>query len=119
MSHHRPLGSAQRGLGEWLWQRLTAIYLVFFILYVFIRLLIAPIATHDAWRAWLTGGGMRIALMLGLISALWHAWIGLRSVCMDYLHPGGLKFIVQILIGAGLLALLFWSGGIVIEGLRP
>lgn len=107
--------SAHTGTGEWLWQRFSAIYIGAFALYLGARLLLAPIAGYDDWRAWLSGGLVRLGFALFMVSLLIHAWTGLRSVYIDYLHPLGLRFAVSFLTGLGLIALGLWSARVLLS----
>ena len=58
----RDLGSARAGLYAWLAQRISALYIAGFSLFVTLRLLMYPIDGYDAWRAWLSGAAVRLAL---------------------------------------------------------
>ena len=115
----RDLGSARAGLYSWLAQRITALYVAGFSLFVALRLMLYPIDGYDAWRTWLSAGVMRLALTVFLIAIFVHAWVGMRSVWMDYLRPSAWRFGISLLTGLGLLALALWSGQIVLLDLRP
>ncbi len=118
MSMH-DLGSARAGLYAWLAQRITAVYIAAFTLFVTLRLLISPIDGYTAWRAWLSSGTMRLTLAVFLIAIFVHAWVGMRSVWMDYLRSSAWRFSLGMLTGLGLLALVLWSAQIVFWDLRP
>lgn len=115
----RDLGSARAGLYSWLAQRITALYVAGFTLFVTLRLLLYPIDGYDAWRAWLSAGAMRLALAVFLMAILVHAWVGMRSVWMDYLRASAWRFGISLLTGLGLLALALWSAHVVLLDLRP
>ena len=115
----RRSGSARSGLGEWLVQRLTALYMAGFGLPALVFLLLAPYPDYVQWQTWLSGSGVRVALVLFFVSALTHAWIGLRSVYMDYLKPAWLRLSVLGLTLLALLAQGVWVGEILLWGLRP
>lgn len=108
-------GSAHQGLGEWLWQRLSALYLAGFILWLLLHLVISPPPDYLAWKLWIAGGGVRLAFALFMLSVLVHAWIGMRSVFLDYLHPLWLRVITQLLTALSLLALAFWAAQILLR----
>ena len=114
----RRSGSARSGLGEWLVQRLTALYMAGFGVLAVIFLLAFPRPDYLQWQIWLAGSGVRIALVLFFLSALVHAWIGLRSVYMDYLKPAWLRLSVMGLTLLALLAQAVWVGDILLWGLR-
>jgi succinate dehydrogenase / fumarate reductase membrane anchor subunit len=112
-------GSAQSGLGEWLLQRLTALYLAGFSLWLMVRLLLAAPADYAGWKVWFSGGGVRLAFALALMSALLHAWVGMRSVILDYLKPVWLRLVAQLLLGVLLVVLALWAAQVLlVEALR-
>mgnify|MGYP000276432629 CR=1 FL=1 len=111
-------GSAHRGLGEWLLQRLSALYLAGFAVWLVARLAIAAPADYVAWKAWLATGGVRLAFALFFLSVLVHAWVGMRSVFLDYLKPLWVRSVIQLLLAFGLLALAFWAAQILLVDAR-
>lgn len=108
-------GSAHAGLISWLLQRGTAIYLGGFVVYVVLRLGASPIRDHAAWQAWFASGSVRLAWALAIGSLLVHAWIGLRSVYLDYLHALWVRFTVSFLTALGLIALGLWAVEILLQ----
>lgn len=84
-----------------------------------VALLTSPRPDYAQWQAWLSGSWVRIALVLFFLSALIHAWIGLRSVYMDYLKPAWLRVSVLSLTLLALLAQGVWVGDILLWGLQP
>jgi len=107
-------GSAHRGLGEWFLQRLSALYLAGFLFWLLARLSLSPLSGYVAWKAWFAGGAVRLAFALFFLSLLVHAWVGMRSVFLDYLHPLWLRFSVQLVTALSLLALVFWVAQILL-----
>jgi succinate dehydrogenase / fumarate reductase membrane anchor subunit len=108
-------GSAHRGLGEWVLQRLSAIYLAGFTLWLVLRIGYGPPAGYAAWKAWFAGsGGVRLAFGLFFLAVLVHAWVGLRSVMLDYLKRLWLRYAAQAFVGTGLLVLAFWAAQILL-----
>jgi succinate dehydrogenase / fumarate reductase membrane anchor subunit len=105
-------GSARGGLGEWLVQRLSAVYLAGFALWLGVCLARTPVFDYTAWKAWMSGGAVRVAFALCLLSLLLHAWVGMRSVFLDYLKPLWLRFLAQSVTAATLIACAFWGAHI-------
>jgi len=112
MKGMRSAGSAHRGLGEWLLQRFTAVYMAGFVSYVTIHLLVSPAADYSSWKGWITDTAMRVSTMLFFGSAAIHAWIGMRSVYMDYLHALWLRLTAIVVTAGGLVAMMVWVFGI-------
>lgn len=110
----RPMGSAHSGLGEWLLQRITAVYMGGFVLYLALRFAIAPIDVYATWKIWFASVAVRIGFALFFASALLHSWVGMRSVFMDYVKPMWLRFLAQLVTATALLILALWVAQILL-----
>jgi succinate dehydrogenase / fumarate reductase membrane anchor subunit len=115
----RDTGAAHRGLGHFLVQRATAVVIALAVIYAAIRWLACPPAGYAAWRDWIGAMPMRIGMMLVIVALLAHAWIGLRSVYLDYLTTLRVRVLVSALTATGLIAMLAWSGEILLWGFGP
>lgn len=99
---------AAQGLRAWLMQRFTAIYLGVFLVAVF-----ASIAGHEAldyarWHSWFAQPWMGVTTALFAVALLLHAWVGIRDVLIDYIHPVWLRLLLMALFGLVLLGSLLW-----------
>lgn len=102
------------GLRPWVIQRISAVYIVLFLLYVSYAIITADTAISDpaayqSWRYWLAAPVNTTLVGLFIIAILFHAWIGMRDVVLDYIHPlltriFILAFLIGFLIGCGLWA---------------
>jgi succinate dehydrogenase / fumarate reductase membrane anchor subunit len=110
----RPIGSTGSGFAEWLLQRLTALYLTGFTLWLAWQLAANPPADYLAWKQWFGLGAVRLAFALFFVSALVHAWVGMRSVFLDYAKPLWVRALVQLLTIVGLLALALWAAQLLV-----
>jgi len=97
------------GQRAWLLQRLTAVYVGVYVILALGYFLFAAPASHAAWVA--VAGHPLVALSAALFvfAVLLHAWIGLRDVVMDYVHPPGIRLTVLTLAAAGLLLMGLWA----------
>ena len=106
-----PVG-AHYGVGNWLVQRFTAVVMAAYsVLALFYVCWSAP-ASYADWRALFAAGFFRLATMLFLASLVWHAWIGMRDILIDYLHAYGLRLIAQAAVAIVLVFYLIWSASI-------
>ncbi len=105
-------GSAHRGLGEWMLQRLTAVYISGFVIFIFLHWIVTPASGYQAWRRWVSSIPVRVSATLFFVGVIVHAWIGLRSVYMDYLHALWLRIAAVILTAVMLAAVLVWALGV-------
>jgi len=102
-------GSLHSGLGEWVVQRLTSVYILIFIVYALIRFSITPVSNHADWLLLSSGLLFQISVLLFIFSLLTHVWLGLKSVFLDYIHPWRLRFIMLMSIALLLLAAGVWA----------
>jgi succinate dehydrogenase / fumarate reductase membrane anchor subunit len=106
-----PVG-AHYGIGDWLLQRLTAVVMAIYTI-VFVGCLVTRVpSTYADWKAMFAGGFMRAATLLFLAALLYHAWVGLRDVIMDYLKPAGLRLVTESAVALLLLFYLVWAASI-------
>lgn len=104
----KPVG-AHYGLSAWLLQRLTAVVMAAYTVLLAAILLWCPPASHADWRALFGGAFVRLATMLFVLALLYHAWVGVRDIVMDYVKPLGVRLALQALVGTALLFYLVWS----------
>lgn len=97
------------GFKAWLLQRVSAVYMGLFTLYLFVQLIGFPPASYLQWKAWFLSTPMLIGFLLFVLFILIHTWIGIRDVLIDYIHPTGLRLTLLSLLGIFLLACGFWS----------
>jgi succinate dehydrogenase / fumarate reductase membrane anchor subunit len=103
-----PVG-AHYGTGNWLVQRFSAlvmaVYTVIAVPYVLWR---SP-ASYAEWKALFSGGFFRLATMLALAALIWHAWIGMRDILIDYAHHYALRLATQAAVAIVLAFYLIWA----------
>lgn len=119
MTRARPLGSAHRGVAGFLVQRISSLYLAGFTVYFIGFLLLTPARDYAAWRGYFSSGAVRLAWGIFFACLLAHAWLGLRSIYMDYLKPTSVRFTVSLVTAFILIALAFWSAQILLLGISP
>jgi succinate dehydrogenase / fumarate reductase membrane anchor subunit len=105
----RVVVGAHYGLRDWLVQRLSAVVIALYTL-IFLGILLASGGfDHAGWRALFAHGGFRALTFLFLLALLWHAWIGVRDILMDYIKPTGLRLALQVAVVAALVLYVGWS----------
>jgi succinate dehydrogenase / fumarate reductase, membrane anchor subunit len=101
--------AAFSGLRAWALQRASALAVLLFILYVVLRLLLAPPDSFEAWRGWIGSGGMRVGILFFIAAVALHAWVGMRDVILDYVKPVGPRLGVLALLLLGLALTVAWT----------
>ncbi len=96
-------------------QRLTALVLLAYVTGLLLRLAFGAPLALEPWRAWAErpAGAALIALLATAL--LLHAWVGVRDVVLDYVHPLGLRLAVLGALAAALLFLGFWTALILVS----
>ena len=97
------LGSAKSGTGHFLWQRITAIAILLAGVYLLGLLVGLSGADYATARAVVANPLNATVLIVFLITAFWHAKLGVQVVIEDYLHdalPAGMAHLANILICA-------------------
>ena len=106
-----PVG-AHYGTGDWLLQRLTAVVMVLYTLGFLACVLWHKPASHTDWKSIFSGTSVRVSTMLFFAALLYHAWVGMRDIVMDYVKPAGIRLLLEALIAGGLLFYLVWAASI-------
>ena len=103
-----PVG-AHTGMGAWLLQRLTAVVMAAYTVFLLALVLWCPPSGWADWRAMFSGSFVRLATMLFFVALLYHAWVGVRDIVMDYVKPTGIRLALQTAVGTALVFYLLWS----------
>ena len=99
-----------QGLRPWIIQRISAAYIAVFVFYFGVSLYVAsPLADADVWSQWVAYPGNNIGLGLFLIALLWHAWIGIRDVVLDYVHNVVSRMLVLTLVASVIVGSGLWG----------
>jgi succinate dehydrogenase / fumarate reductase, membrane anchor subunit len=106
---------AHYGVRDFIAQRLTAIVLVAFVLLLIVRLALAR--THgtigyDEWAGLFVPAWMKVCTFLAALALIYHAWIGMRDVWMDYVRPAGIRLGLEFLTILWLVFCAIWAAQI-------
>ncbi len=105
----RVVVGAHYGLRDWLGQRVTAVIMAAYTVLVGAILLFNAPDGYGEWKALFSGRIMQLATLLFIASLLYHAWVGIRDVLMDYIGSTSLRFALQIGVILSLVAYMGWS----------
>lgn len=106
---NRVVTGAHYGLRDWLVQRVTAVVMVLFVLFVVGDLLLQPKVDYDVWTSLFSNNVTRSFALLFLLSLFYHAWIGARDIVMDYVNPASVRLLIHVLVILALLMYAIWS----------
>jgi len=92
------LGSAKGGSGHWYAQRVTAVALVLLGLWLVVSLATLGGAAHGNVVAWLSSPVAAAFAVLLVLTAAWHALLGLQVVIEDYVGDKGTRMAVLLVV---------------------
>lgn len=97
------------GWRDWLVQRVTALLMAAYTIFIIIYLVSAQPISYDSWHQLMNHVTMKLFTFIVVISLLWHAWIGLWTVFTDYVKNRPLRFFLQVVVILLLVAYLVWA----------
>ena len=105
----RNVGGARRGLNLWLWQRASALLMAAFLPAFLLQAAVQGPLDYASWRGLFQPLPVKAAVLLFVAALLLHAWIGLREICIDYLHPLAIRLPVYFVFAVLYLGCLVWT----------
>ena len=96
------------GLKAWWVQRVSAVYMLLFVLFLLLSFWLRPLQAFSDWHAWVARSGTSIAFLVFFAALLGHMWVGLRDVLLDYAKPATLRRPLLAAVALGLLGLGVW-----------
>ena len=103
------MSSPLTGLRAWILQRVTAIYLGLFLVYLLFHFLLKPPGSFEAWQHWMRSPAVSVSWGLFFAALLLHAWVGIRDVILDYVSSTGLRMTALVAVGVFLAAQGIWA----------
>lgn len=100
---------AHYGLRDWLLQRVTALIMAVFTVAVVVQVLIGGPLDYYKWSAMFSHLWMKLLTFVVIVSLLWHVWVGMRDVWMDYVKPVWARLLLQIFTIVWLLGCAGWA----------
>lgn len=100
---------SRSGLSDWVLQRVSAVILAAYSVFMVGYLLLHPNLDYTTWSGLFENTAMRIFSLMAFISIAAHAWIGLWTVATDYMKPTAVRFGFQIFVILALFIFLVWG----------
>ncbi len=98
------------GLYDWVVQRLSAVILAVYTLFLLGFVIATPDMTFAQWHGLFDQTWMKVFSVAAIISICAHAWVGMWTIATDYITGStGLRFIFQLVCVAFLFTYLVWG----------
>ena len=106
----RIVTGAHYGLRDWLAQRVTAALMALFTLLVLLQIIFSrgPMG-YEKWAGIFSPQWMKTLTFVVIVALLYHAWVGMRDIWMDYIKPVGLRLALQVFSIVWLVACAGWA----------
>lgn len=106
---------AHYGVRDWLAQRVTAIVMASYTVILLAMFLTGSNFTYEGWAGIFAQQWFKLATFSVIICLLYHAWVGMRDVWMDYVtHNVFIRLVFQVatilwlVASAGYAAQILW-----------
>ncbi len=106
---NRIVTGAHYGLRDWMAQRLSALLMALYVLFIAAWVALHAPVGYQAWSGLFASDGVRTFTLLVLLAMYYHAWVGVRDIVMDYIKAAGLRLAVYALVILALLGYALWS----------
>jgi len=97
------------GLRDWLIQRMSAIIIGAYIIFIVGFIVLHPQLDFIGWSHLFSHTLMRIITLIVLIAITLHAYIGMWTISTDYLKNTGVRLLFQVAVFVLLIAFLVWG----------
>ncbi len=100
---------AHYGLRDWLAQRVTSILMALFTVAVIVQVLMPGPLDYYRWSAIFAQQWMKVLTFVTIVSLLWHVWVGMRDIWMDYVKPVSIRLVLDMATIAWLVGCAGWA----------
>lgn len=106
----RSVVGAHYGTRDWLAQRATAVLMALFTLVVLAKVLFTsgPVS-YESWAGIFHPQWMKMLTFATILGLVYHVWVGMRDVLMDYVKPVGIRLALQVLVIVWLVGCAGWA----------
>ena len=105
----RTVVGAHYGMRDWLSQRVTGALMALFTVVLLLQLIFGGPLGYDRWAAIFSPQWMRFLAFVVIASLLWHAWVGMRDIWMDYVKPVAVRLVLQVFTIVWLVGCAGWA----------
>ena len=106
----RIVTGAGYGFRDWLGQRVTAALMALFTVILLARVIFTsgPIG-YVEWAGIFASQWMKVLTFTVILALLFHVWVGVRDIWMDYVKPVGVRLVLQVFTLVWLVSCLGWA----------
>lgn len=103
------LSVSQRGLRDWIIQRVSAVVMALLSIVFAAYLVTRSDFSYAEWHTLFTYTSIKIITIFFLLALCFHAWIGMWTIATDYIKHFVLRAVFHLLVIAMLTACFIWG----------
>jgi succinate dehydrogenase / fumarate reductase, membrane anchor subunit len=110
MAKSKVVTGAHYGLKDWLAQRITSLVIAAFAVWLVVRaFMIDGKIQYGTWAQIFVPAYAKIFTLLAMTALLYHVWVGVRDIYMDYIKPTSIRLTLQVLTIVALISYAYWA----------
>jgi len=106
---NRVVTGAHYGLRDWLIQRVTAVVMALYTLFLIVVFGARRHIDYATWHAIFASSLVKVMTLLFVVSVCLHVWVGVRDIFMDYVQPLGIRLTLQVATVVVLTVYAAWA----------
>ena len=106
---NRILALTKTGLKDWYIQRISAIVILVYVLFIMGAIVLGGGMTYAVWSALFSAASMKVFTLLFVLALIVHAWVGIWTVLTDYIHCAYAMATLQTLFIIGYVVCFIWA----------
>ena len=106
---NRIVVGAHYGIRDWLVQRISAVVMAGYSVILGGVVLARGPFDQQHLKALFAPQWFRVVTLIFLLSLLWHAWVGVRDILIDYIQAVAVRLTLEVLVILMLVGYAFWS----------
>jgi len=100
---------AHYGLRDWMAQRATSMLMAIFTVVVVAQVLFGGPLDYYRWAAIFSAQWMKVLTFVVIVSLLYHVWVGMRDIWMDYVKPVVVRLALDVATIVWLVGCAGWA----------
>jgi len=106
----RVVSGAHYGLRDWLAQRVTAALMALFTITLLVQVIFTsgPLG-YETWAGIFAAQWMKVLTFVVIVALLYHVWVGMRDIWMDYVKPVGVRLALHVFTLVWLVGCAGWA----------
>ncbi|WP_374316354.1 succinate dehydrogenase, hydrophobic membrane anchor protein [Aquabacterium sp.] len=100
---------AHYGLRDWMAQRVTALLMALFTVVLLAQVIFGEPLSYYKWSGIFSAQWMKFLTFVVILSLLYHVWVGMRDIWMDYIKPVGIRLALHVFTLVWLVGCAGWA----------